>query len=113
MKKFVLPLILAMSSFCSCENKKALPSPADQCDLISYSMNVVPIISRHCAIAGCHVAGFLPGNFTTYEGLHAQTENGFFQWMVLEQRSMPPSDSLNEGELKTLQCWIDQGAKDN
>ncbi|HYV91910.1 MAG TPA: hypothetical protein VE978_09005 [Chitinophagales bacterium] len=113
MKKFFLPLIVAMSSFCSCENKKAWPTPADQCDFISYSVHVVPIISRHCAIAGCHVAGFPPGNFTTYEGVHAQIENGFFQLKVLEQRSMPPSDSLNEEELETLQCWVDQGAKDN
>ena len=113
MMKFFLLLILAMSSFCSCENKKALPIPADQCDLISYSIHVTPIISNHCAITSCHVAGFPPGDFTTYEGVHAQIENGFFQLKVLEQKSMPPFDSLNEGELETLQCWVDQGAKNN
>jgi hypothetical protein len=45
--------------------------------------------------------------------VHAQIENGFFQLKVLEQKSMPPSDSLNESELETLQCWVDQGAKNN
>ena len=113
MKEILLLSVLAMSSFCSCENKKDLPVPADECAKTSYSKNVAPIISTHCAISGCHVTGFPPGDFTTYEGVHAQIENGFFQSKVLEQQSMPPSDSLNEGELEILQCWVDHGALNN
>ena len=113
MKKIALPLFLLMSSFCSCENKNALPTPADECAAISYALHVQPIISAHCAITGCHVTGFPPGDFTTYEGVRAQIENGFFQSKVLELKSMPPSDSLNEGELETLQCWVEHGALNN
>ena len=113
MKRISILIFVAMLSFCSCENKKAFPTLDDPCDLISYSINVVPIIDTHCAIAGCHVAGFLPGDFTTYGGVYAQIKNGFFQSKVLEQRSMPPSDSLNESELQILQCWVDHGALNN
>ena len=113
MKEILLLSVLAMSSFCSCENKKDLPAPDGECAEISFSENVAPIISGHCAISGCHVSGFPPGDFTTYEGVHAQIENGFFQSKVLEQMSMPPSDSLNESELETLQCWVEQGSLNN
>jgi hypothetical protein len=111
--KIALPFFFVVSSFCSCENKNALPTPADECASISYSGNVAPIISRYCGISGCHVTGFLPGDFTTYEGVHAQIENGLFQLKVLDQKSMPPLDSLNEGELGTLQCWVEHGALNN
>ena len=113
MKNIFLMLILAMLPFWSCENKTALPTPADQCATISYSKNVAPIISKHCCIRGCHASGSPPGDLTTYEGLHAQIENGFFQSKVFEQKSMPPTDALNEGELETLKCWIQYGALSN
>jgi hypothetical protein len=113
MKKFFLFLILTACSFCSCENKKALPTPLDLCDRISFSENVEPILNIHCAVSGCHVSGFPPGDFTTYEGVHAQIENGFFQSKVLGDRSMPPFDSLSKEELETLQCWVDHGAPNN
>ena len=113
MKKIALPFFLMTTSFCSCENKNALPTPADECTTVSYAQHVQPIISAHCAIAGCHVTGFPPWDFRAYEGVRAHVENGFFQSKVLEQKSMPPLDSLNEGELETLQCWFEQGALNN
>lgn len=112
MKKIAL-LFLLVSTFCSCENKNAWPIPADECAAISYAQHVQPIITAHCAVAGCHVTGFPPGDFTTYEGVHAKIENGFFQSKVLEQKIMPPSDSLSDHELETLQCWVEHGALNN
>ena len=85
----------------------------NECSENSFSKDVVPVINKYCAVSGCHVEGFPPGDFTKYEGLHAVVENGFFQEKVFQQRIMPPADSLSDSELKVLQCWVDHGALNN
>jgi hypothetical protein len=37
-------------------------------------------------------------------------QNGFFEIKVLEQKIMPPGDSLNASELVVLECWLNNGA---
>jgi len=110
MKKFLLQLFFTSFFFCGCVKEK---TTANECSGNSFAKDVAPIIETHCAITGCHVAGFPPGDFTTYNGLHAVVENGFFQLKVLQQKIMPPADSLCDSDLRVLQCWVDQGALNN
>jgi hypothetical protein len=105
-----LLLICGASFFSSCLFEKSDAPSIDPCSSITYSKNVVPIINTHCAINACHVAGFAQGDFTSYDILFSKVENGSFQLRVFELRIMPPNDSLNDEELATLQCWINNGA---
>jgi len=108
-----LLLICGASFFSSCLFEKSDASSIDDCLEVTYSKNVVPIINAHCAIDGCHVAGFAPGDFTSFQVLYSKVENGSFELRVFELRIMPPNDSLSDEELKTFQCWIDNGALNN
>ena len=113
MKKIFFVAYIVTILFSSCLNKEnELPEP-DACATVSFMKDVQPVINEHCAIAGCHVTGFLPGDFTTYEALKQKIDSGLFQLMVFELEIMPPADSLNDNELKTIQCWIENGAMNN
>ena len=113
MRNIALRVIFPACLFFSCMDEKSSVSETNPCSDVTYSGNVKPIIDLHCAITGCHVHGFLPGDFTSYEGLYEQVQNGFFELKVLDQKIMPPGDSLNESDLTVLQCWVDNGAQDN
>jgi len=113
MKLTRLLLICGASFFSSCLFEKSDAPSINSCSSVTYSKNIVPIISTHCAISGCHVVGFLPGDFTSYDMLYSKVENGSFQLRVFELKIMPPNESLDDEELATLQCWIDNGALDD
>lgn len=86
-----------------------------ECDLlaVSYNDNIAPIISTACSIAGCHVAGFEWGDFTSYEGLKEKAESGRLWLLVGVVKSMPPQNSLFPEDLALLKCWLDEGALNN
>jgi hypothetical protein len=66
-----------------------------------------------CALSGCHVSGFPPGDFTNYEVLKKKVLDGKVQKVVFELSIMPPTDKLTASETSVLKCWIDNGAKSN
>lgn len=82
---------------------------------VHYARDVVPVITASCSVTGCHNAGSLTGDFTTYAGIKAKVDNGSFRLRVLELKIMPPVSQppLTEKQLKQLACWIEAGAPEN
>jgi len=83
----------------------------------SYMADVVPIISKTCAIENCHVSGFFEGDYTNYDDIKAQVDEGVFK-VELEEGTMPPMNTagpkeLTDTERNTLLCWIEDGAPNN
>lgn len=76
-----------------------------------WTSTVNPIIQSRCAIPGCHVAGGTgPGDFTQYVNVKAKVDDGTFQQLVLQLKSMPPTGPLPACDLQKLQAWVDAGA---
>lgn len=82
---------------------------------VHYARDVQPIIAGSCSVTGCHNAGSLTGDFTTYAGLKTKVDNGSFRLRVLDLKIMPPVSQppLTEKQLKQLLCWIEAGAPEN
>lgn len=108
-----MPLLQRIASACvlfliqSCTVDKF---ETDPCTAVSYAENIRPLISTRCAVAGCHVAGFQPGDFTRYEVLKQKVSEGKIQLMVFSVDNMPPVNKLSGEEKSALKCWIDNGA---
>ncbi len=78
-----------------------------------FSTDVLPVITASCAQTGCHGAGALFGDFTTYAGIKAKVDNGSFHRRTIEQKSMPIGAELSKQHFNTLKCWLKDGAQNN
>jgi len=119
-----MALLLALiSTTVGCQSEKQ----------VSFAQDVMPIIDQHCI--ECHAAGGKGSEasgfyMNSYEAVMKGTTNGPMviagdstgsNMLVLMQGRADPSISMPHGkmkgvsgkQLKTIQIWIDQGAKNN
>ena len=79
----------------------------------SFSVEIQPIITLNCAVAGCHVSGQQRPSLETYSEIAANADKIKFR---TSNGTMPPSTSglsLNQSEIDAIACWVDDGAQDN
>jgi hypothetical protein len=98
---------LGLVSLLSCTIDKF---ETDPCLSVSYSETVHRVVEKKCATAGCHVPGFQPGDFTSYDVLKKKAEEGKIQLTVFKLGNMPPVEKLTVDEKAVLKCWIESGA---
>lgn len=84
---------------------------------VTYTNDIVPIVTNHCAIGGCHdnFAAPTTGNFTNYTELAERANNGKLKTEVFDLGRMPldPGPPLSVEQKQALQCWMDDGAPNN
>ena len=108
---------IALYSACV-DNKGELVKDIPYCDTgsVSFSRNIVPVLKLHCSnppFPSCHTW------VTNYSQLIPNIESGKVQNRVLAHKNMPPPNNidhvppLSDSELRTLECWIYQGAYNN
>ena len=86
-------------------------------DPLTYDANIIPIVQAKCAIPGCHNGSLGPDLiWTEYSDLSILAANGELKRRVLN-RIMPPAESpngpLNQEQINTIVCWVDQGYPEN
>ena len=113
MKKALLALVFGLVILLACNKKNDLDKV--DCSKINanYSSSIKPIIEGNCLSSGCHNAGSVNGDFTTYDGLKAKVDNGSLDTRVIKNKSMPPSGALHIDNLKRIKCWLNSGALNN
>jgi len=119
-KRITSLLIVLSFGFQSCLKEKTKPFDPTACTtVISYSLDITPIINTSCMTnlgpgTGCHDAWI-----TDYELVKNYLDLGIWQDEVLHKKTMPeiPNDfsidSLSQDEYKTMKCWIEQGYPQN
>jgi hypothetical protein len=74
------------------------------------------IIAVKCAIPGCHNGDLGPDrdwtNFSKFQE-HAQEAKRRLTLSPFAHDKMPRTGSLTYEQIKTIVCWVEQGAKDN
>jgi hypothetical protein len=103
-------MLLILLSSCEKDEYKDL-----DCSTISsaYNANIKPIMNASCNAGGCHNAGSVNGDFTTYAGLKAKADNGTLNKRVLRDKDMPTSGPLPIEQRRQIKCWLDNGALNN
>ena len=103
----------------SCKKDKAEPFVAEDCGtIISYTDHIKPIINTSCVTnmgpgTGCHDAWIFD-----YDQVKAMVANGKWEEQIYSyEMPLIPNDfgidSLRQGELDTMRCWIEQGYPNN
>src|SRR6185369_10657351 len=99
MRNFFGILFIAFISSCTHEKNYHLSETA-LCNLVSFSKDIKPLINTRCAISGCHLPGFPQGDYTQFDSIKVKVNNGSFRLRVIDTKSMPPLDTLDENDLK-------------
>ncbi|MEW6467507.1 MAG: hypothetical protein AB1458_01205 [Bacteroidota bacterium] len=97
---------VAVLALAACRDNKV------DCDTVTYSGTIVPIIANNCMNPGCHGSGSANGDYTTYAGVKAKVDNGSFQHRVIDKKDMPPG-GLGKDDMNKIKCWLDAGAPNN
>ncbi|MCY3720855.1 MAG: hypothetical protein OXG97_01390 [Candidatus Poribacteria bacterium] len=87
---------------------------------ISFQNDILPILEKNCALAGCHVAGGAAGlDLTGYDSFE---KSGTFvpgnakRSIVITRidgGGMPPAGPLDDDLIDLVKDWIDEGAENN
>lgn len=95
-------------------DKGEVPVPQAPCDTtLTYSQNIQPLIALHCTDPGCHQPASPEGDLTSYQGVKTKVDNGRLKQKVLVEGSMPPTGPLSMEEKRKIECWLENGAKEN
>lgn len=100
-------LIYLMCTLGACTNDKTETSSVEN---VTYEKDIKPLVKSKCAVSGCHVSGFQPGDFTCYETLKQKAADGKLRLMVFELNNMPPVNKLTADEKALFESWLDNHA---
>lgn len=92
---------------------------------ISFSKDLVPIFTKSCAIAGCHVSGAKAPDLTVANAFKSLSAGSYFKekdpensllmlWLNGKKSPvMPLGNGPNQEINAQVYAWINQGAKNN
>lgn len=79
---------------------------------VNYVTNVASIITRNCAVSGCHSGSQSP-SLSTFSGVSGNASRVLSR---VTARTMPPRSSglsLTDAEIKLINCWVEDGSPQN
>lgn len=82
---------------------------------LSYTSDIVPIISANCLFPGCHGDNDDIPDWSVLANLQARGSEvqRRITLPLTDADKMPREGSITEEEREALYCWIQQGAQDN
>ena len=93
---------------------------------VSFSKDIVPILSSNCALSGCHAVGGRMPTLDANDAFNSLSQGGFisvaspssslvYLWLTgKESATMPLGGTPNPSNLNNLMLgWIQQGANNN
>jgi len=120
MKKIsLLCFVATLFLFLSCLKDKTTPIDPTSCTtIVSYSLDIVPIIEQSCANSGsmtdCHGAWIHDYNQITASIVAGAWENSIFNLKTMPKIPNPYAiDSLTAEDYQIMKCWVNQGYPEN
>lgn len=102
-----------------CSHDPVIPATPE----ISFSSQVLPVITSNCASGGCHNGHYYEelSPLTSYSEIVALVVPGNAHKSELYkvittlsgENAMPPQGPLTEDQIRNIYVWISQGAKNN
>jgi hypothetical protein len=122
--KYLPATLFAALLFSSCEKAYLTPKKVEITTPVSFTNDIVPILSEDCATANCHVGGGPPPNLSAekaYDNLtglgYVDTSNAegslLYKRIIATVNPMPPNGKLTPEEKGYILAWIKQGAQNN
>ncbi len=127
MKRLIYILLLTFSmSMVSCEKDNFGAPPFDPNKPVSFSKDILPLLSANCAKSGCHVAGGQSPDLSSANAYDQLTGLGYvptdgtnaesckmYVLMTSTSKPMPPTGRLPGAQTNLVLGWIKQNAQNN
>lgn len=115
----VLPVVLAAGCY-NDKYDKLYPTGPVACDTttVSFSADIMPVLSAKCNNAGCHDVTASGGyNLATYAGAQLAVTNGRMigsvTWTAGFSAMPKGMPKLTDCEINKMRRWVNQGAQNN
>lgn len=105
---FILFICICLTSCLNNVQESFEEIPVNDCATETFAAKVKPIIDANCV--QCHGTGGNSPNLTTYSSISA---NAAKVKSEVESRRMPQGFSLSNDDIKSIVCWVNEGAKNN
>lgn len=99
---------------CEYKNEEELFGEKEACGSpVMFADDIEQLIQTNCALAGCHAAGGVFPELSSYEKIKASASK--IKQMTQTLQMPPPSTgkSLTQEQIDHLACWVEQGAPNN
>ena len=117
-------LVFIVIALVACEKDYLTPKKVEITTPVSFSSDILPILTEDCSIPTCHNDGGAPPNLTAAKAYDEITGLGYVDTANAEQsliyvritasiNPMPPTSRLNAEEIGYILAWIKQGAQNN
>lgn len=123
MNKLILFIFstLTILSWQSCQYEWVDPVDPVIPDVVSFSVDIVPIFNRSCNMGGCHSAGAVPPDLTKSNAYNDLFAKNLIDIAVPENSKLytkcAPGGSMNKytqpGDPEMMLKWIQEGALNN
>jgi hypothetical protein len=109
MKNAIVFALMIVLLVVSCKKDKQSDKLTPSCDGSSptYQSTIKSIIDTKCATSNCHP------NYSAYDGLQPDLQDGDFRREVLVDQTMPQGSTLTQDQLNEIQCWANNGFPEN
>ena len=104
----------------SCTYDEIKPKKVEVPEVVSFSVNVIPIFIAKCNAAGCHSNGGQPPNLTTPNAYTSLTFYGYVDTVDPEASILyekistgTMKENASEQDRAIILKWIQQGAENN
>lgn len=115
MKKLAIRLsvfLLMLSVACEYQNEETLFGNRENCAApVAFSTQIAPIIQANCAVSGCHAAGAILPELTSFEKRKASAAEIKHETQSLHMPPPSSGKSLTQEEINLIACWVNQGAE--
>lgn len=83
------------------------------CETVTFDENIIGILNNSCNTSGCHdgAAGSARQPLTNFAEASASSA-GILKRAVTD-KDMPPNGKISDDAMYAIQCWIDNGKKEN
>lgn len=108
-------IVLLLTAMLSCEyqnEEELFATPDNTGTQVSFTSDILPIITAKCAIPGCHVTGVQSPDLSNQANIFSRAERIKVRTSA---GTMPPSSSpgLTADEINNIAAWVDAGAPNN
>jgi hypothetical protein len=123
MKKFILLIItlIGITAWQSCQYEWIDPIDPDLPEVVSFSVDIIPIFNEGCNATGCHATGGVAPDLTPENAYASLFATGMIDLDTPEDSRLytkcAPGGSMNThtqpGDPELILQWITEGAENN